>query len=162
MPKLVKDNAIVDNDWQLIEEDSAPAAGKKSILPLNTFLALAEKNEVDFKQHACWLAAADDIEALAPYVKELQLIVLNFAAFTDGRSFSQARTLREHLDFTGELRAVGYFLQDQMFYLSRCGVDAFEVADDADLDSIMRSLEDFSESYQAACDEPQPLYRRRV
>ncbi|VUD47324.1 hypothetical protein TDB9533_01004 [Thalassocella blandensis] len=162
MSKLIKDKVLADNEWTVINEGDSTAAGQKSILPLSDFIALAEKNEVDFNTQACWLGAADEAELLAPYIKDLQLIGLNFTAFMDGRSFSQARTLREHLDFAGELRAIGYFIQDQMFYLTRCGVNAFEIPDDADIESLQRSLTDFSESYQAACDEPQPLYRRRV
>lgn len=162
MPKLVKDNVLTDSDWIVLGEGDTLSPGQKTFLPLSDFIARAEKNEIDYRLQSVWLAADDDADLLSPYVKELQVIALNFAAFMDGRSFSQARSIREHLDFEGEIRAVGNFIQDQMFYLSRCGVDTFEVPDDADIESICRSLDDFSESYQAACDEPQPLFRRRV
>ena len=50
----------------------------------------------------------------------------------------------------------------QRTYLQRCGFNAFEMADEAQLESALESLADFSESYQAAIDQPQPLFRRRA
>ncbi|MCB2007732.1 MAG: DUF934 domain-containing protein, partial [Rhodoferax sp.] len=41
-------------------------------------------------------------------------IELNFPKFSDGRAFSQAVTLRRRLGFTGELRAIGDVLVDQV------------------------------------------------
>ena len=41
-----------------------------------------------------------------------------------------ARTLRETLDFTGEIRAAGDFGRDQLAFLVRCGFDSFVVPDD--------------------------------
>src|SRR3546814_9440487 len=38
-----------------------------------------------------------------------------------------ARLLRERYGFKGELRAVGNVLRDQLFFMLRCGFDAFEI-----------------------------------
>jgi len=69
-------------------------------------------------------AAVDD---LAPDVTRFALIALDFPKFSDGRSFSTARLLREKYGFAGELRAVGNVLADQIPFLRRVGFDAFEV-----------------------------------
>ncbi|MGH8484565.1 MAG: DUF934 domain-containing protein, partial [Pseudomonas sp.] len=47
------------------------------------------------------------------------------------------------------------------FYLKRCGFDAFALRADKDPVEALESLKDFSVTYQAATDEPQPLFRRR-
>ncbi len=93
----------------------------------------------------------------------LDYIAINFPVFADGRGFSYARELRE-LGYVGELRAVGYFMRDQLFYMQRCGFNAFQFAADqqqsAELEACLASLKDFSEVYQASVDQPQPLFQR--
>lgn len=162
MPKLVKNKSLVDNHWQLLGDEDEITSTGHFILPLARFLSLAESGKLDYARHSCWLNSTDDIELLAPYVDKLNVIALQFEAFTDGRSFSQARSIRDHLEYEGELRACGHFIQDQVYYLSRCGIDAFELAEVADENAFIESLDDFSERYQGAADDPQPLFRRRV
>lgn len=164
MPKLIKNGEVVTNEWALLDADAdvANLAEGYWVLPLQQFLAHASQGEVNYAHVAVSITSDEDIMALEAHAQALQLIVLSFNAFADGRSFSQARMLRDQLDYAGELRAVGDFLQDQLFYLSRCGVDAFLLNDEINLDSALSSLRDFSQTYQAACDEPQPLFRRRV
>jgi uncharacterized protein (DUF934 family) len=98
---------------------------------------------------------------LLDHLDELVLVVINFPVFTDGRGFSYARELRER-GYRGELRASGNFIRDQLTYLQRCGFNAFRMADEEQLASALDSLADFSESYQAAPDQPLPLFRRRA
>jgi uncharacterized protein (DUF934 family) len=87
---------------------------------------------------------------------------VHFPTFTDGRGYSTARLLRERYGYRGELRAVGDVLRDQLFYLSRVGFDAFALRQDQDAEGALASLADFSESYQASVERPQPLFRRRI
>ena len=55
------------------------------------------------------------------------VIALDFPVFTDGRSYSNARRLRQRYNFQGEVRAIGNILRDQYLALTRCGFDALEV-----------------------------------
>ena len=87
---------------------------------------------------------------------------MNFPKFTDGRGYSSARLLRDRYSFRGEIRAIGDVLQDQLFYMKRCGIDAYALREDKDIVAALASLRDFSETYQAAVDQPQPLFRRRT
>ncbi|HCZ13184.1 MAG TPA: oxidoreductase, partial [Candidatus Accumulibacter sp.] len=73
-----------------------------------------------------------------------------FPKFTDGRSYSTARLLRERYRYTGEIRALGDVLQDQLFYMRRCGIDAFALRADKDIEQALAGLRTFSDSYQAA------------
>jgi uncharacterized protein (DUF934 family) len=52
-------------------------------------------------------------------------------------------------------------LRDQLFFMKRCGFDAFALREDRDPYEALESLKDFSETYQAATDQPEPLFRRR-
>jgi len=74
------------------------------------------------------LAAGERIDDLAADLSRFDLIALDFPKFSDGRAFSTARLLREKHGFTGELRAVGNVLSDQIAFMRRVGFDAFEVS----------------------------------
>jgi uncharacterized protein (DUF934 family) len=108
-----------------------------------------------------WLDADEEAEEIGEDVASFQVIALNFPAFTDGRNYSNARLLRDRYGFKGELRAIGDVLRDQLFYLHRCGFDAFAIRADKDPYEALEGLKDFSVTYQAATDEPLPLFRRR-
>jgi uncharacterized protein (DUF934 family) len=108
-----------------------------------------------------WLDSDEEAEEIGEDVQYFQVIALNFPAFTDGRSYSNARLLRDRYKFKGELRAIGDVLRDQLFFMARCGFDAFAIRADKDPEDALQSLKDFSVTYQAATDEPLPLFRRR-
>ncbi len=90
----------------------------------------------------------------------IPVVAINFPVFTDGRGFSYARELRQ-LGYSGEIRAVGGFIRDQLAYLARCGVNAFEFDADVDLDAAVPSLQGFTDHYQADVLQSEPLFRRR-
>jgi uncharacterized protein (DUF934 family) len=98
---------------------------------------------------------------LFQHLSDIELIVINFTSFMDGRGFSYARELRDQ-GYTGELRASGNFMVDQLHYLQRCGFDSFQVADDVNMDNALAQFGLFDQHYQASVDSPLPLSRRRV
>ncbi len=102
----------------------------------------------------------DDARALIPHLERIALVEVNFPAFGDGRGYSSARVLRE-AGYTGELRAVGEVLVDQIAYLRRCGFDAF--APDARLDEgdVEAALARWPQVYQTAADARAPIWRLR-
>lgn len=164
MQKLTKTGAVQSLSWEMTEREQPlnldTLASGSWLVHIEQFIANA--NSLSGHDNiGVWLAAEDDAEALAPFCQQLKVIAVNFPAFTDGRGFSHARIIREQLGFKGELVAAGGFMQDQLFYLKRCGFDSFCVADDADIDSMRASLGDFAHSYQAAADDPRPIYRKR-
>lgn len=83
-------------------------------------------------------------------VSELDLIVLSFPAYKDGRAYTQARTLRERFGFAGDIRACGDVLRDQVQFMARCGFSSFELGESANLEGYEQSLGDFSLFYQPA------------
>lgn len=167
MAKIIKNQQIVDDPWQLIqlaEGESAETVALPDapvIVPLSVWLARKAELIARGAPLAVWLDADETPEALAADLDRLALIGVNFPKFTDGRSYSSARLLRERYAYRGEIRALGDVLQDQLFFMKRCGIDAYAVRADKDIEAALAGLRGFSESYQAAVDQPQPLFRRR-
>lgn len=89
------------------------------------------------------------------------VIALEFPKYRDGRAYTHARMLRERLGFTGEIRAVGDVLQEQLHFMQRCGFDAFDVAS-PDPERAWRTVAgDHTVWYQATGDgRPRALDRR--
>lgn len=86
----------------------------------------------------------DDPEELAPYFADIGLVAIHFKTFTDGRGYSTARLLRDRLGFAGELRAVGDVLRDQLYFLHRCGFNAFSLRPDQDLAAALDAFGDYA------------------
>lgn len=164
MPRLIKDGAIVEDRWTLLREPASLAALPAEIpiiVPLALWkaerTALASRTEVGI-----WLKPDDDPEALVDDFVSLPLIAVDFPKFTDGRGYSTAQLLRDKYRFTGELRAIGDVLRDQLYYMQQCGFNAFAVRADRSLEDALKGLADFSDGYQATVRQPIPLFRRRA
>lgn len=85
------------------------------------------------------------------------VVAIEFPAFKDGRAYTQARLLRERYRFTGEIRAFGDVLRDQLLFMQRCGIDAFEIRKQADAEAFQKAIGEISVFYQPAADGRQPL-----
>lgn len=154
MPKLIKDAQIVEDAWLPVEAE-AESLSSGHIASLTQWLALNSKANT-----AVQLEPGEVPSPLLNDLDDLALVAINFPVLTDGRGFTYARELRD-AGYAGELRAVGGFVRDQMHYLKRCGFNAFQLSDEKALEAALSSLDDFSEHYQAAADQAQPLFRRR-
>lgn len=167
MPKLIKNDQIVDDRWQVLRladdqtADAVPLPDAATLLPLAVWVARKDEILARGIAHGVWLDSGEGPEALVGDLDQLAVIGINFPKFTDGRGYSTARLLRERYGYRGEIRAIGDVLQDQLFFMKRCGIDAYALRDDKDIDAALAGLRVFSESYQAAVDQPQPLFRRR-
>ena len=107
-----------------------------------------------------WLASDARPEALKDVLGKFKVIAVDFPKFTDGRGYSIAFNLRSRLGYTGELRAIGDVLRDNLFYMQRVGFDAFATREDRSIHDALKGLTDFSESYQTSWDQKTPLFRR--
>ncbi|QYX48542.1 DUF934 domain-containing protein [Pseudomonas tussilaginis] len=164
MQRIIKHNEIVDETWHLLPKDvtlDELTNCDDYIVPLQLWRDHGHALKARDGGLGVWLDADEEAEEIGEDVASFQVIALNFPAFTDGRNYSNARLLRDRYKFTGELRAIGDVLRDQLFYMKRCGFDAFALRADKDPVEALDSLKDFSVTYQAATDEPQPLFRRR-
>jgi uncharacterized protein (DUF934 family) len=151
MPRrLLRDRKIVDDDWLYVAE-AADSPRAPLILTLEQW-----QNESD-----AWIARGaplgvvlspqHKVEALAPDLEKFALVAANFSGPSEGRGYSQARVLRERLNFAGELRATGYVRRDQLFFMARCGFNSFEMAE-ADLVDALTAFATFGAAYQPSND----------
>ena len=162
MPQLIKDGKLIENNWVQItpEMDGVPAEGDIIVaLPYwqeNKQALLARSGQV-----AVWLEPGEETADLADDLDKLPMIAVNFPVFSDGRGYSYARELRTRYNYQGEVRAIGDVLQDQLFYMWRCGFDAFDIRADRDAEEALNGLKVFTVTYQADTHDPRPIYRRQ-
>ena len=143
MPQLIKNGALADDRWTLRREIGSPselANGALEIVPLGFWPAnreaLLARGDI-----GVWLAPDEDPSALGADTGALPLIAVDFPAFTDGRGYSIGRLLRDRHGFSGELRAIGDILRDQLFALAECGFDAFAIRADRDAAAALGDCE---------------------
>ena len=115
-------------------------------------MPLFRLNPTEPEAPALTLANTDDVRQLGARLDGVNLIVLNFPKFTDGRAYSQARLLRERLGYRGELRATGAVFLDQLPFLLRCGFDSFESEQKGFADALAGARTLFSVVYQPVGD----------
>lgn len=160
MQKIIKDRQIIDDDWQHLDDKAALVAGN-----ITVSITRWQEQHATLSRHdgglGIRLSGDDPLEEIVPDLENFQLIVLLFSVFTDGRCYSYARLLRDRYDFNGEIRAQGDVLYDQLFYMSQCGINSFELANPDQLTKALAAFDEFSESYQATVLRPEPLFRRR-
>jgi uncharacterized protein (DUF934 family) len=108
------------------------------------------------------LQSHENPELLGDDVSHFSLIALEFPKFRDGRAFSWARMLRTRLGFTGEIRAIGDFLYDQVNYQHRVGFDAWEVPDTFTLEMFNRALSEMTDVYQPSADGKKTIRQLRA
>ena len=168
MPRIIKNNSIVYDAWQVIRlaegetSESADFPEGKIIVPLAVWQARKQELQERGSHLGVWLDSSEGPESIAADLGHFSVVAINFPKFADGRGYSTARLLRERYSYTGELRAIGDVLRDQLHFMKRCGFDAYAVRADKDIEAALVGLNDFSESYQIAVDQPQPLFRRRI
>ncbi|MFO7324230.1 MAG: DUF934 domain-containing protein [Pseudomonadota bacterium] len=153
MAKLIKGREVVAaNEWTVVGAEGAPAGATHLILPLADYIKAIEAGEPADRRAPLLTAENVDVSPLVPYLDRVPLVAVNFTTTGDGRGFTQARILRGRHGYRGELRAVGKIRADQMFFLARCGFDAFELLDDEDPATAIAQLDRFSVAYQRSVD----------
>lgn len=161
MRRLIKQREIVLDDWRYADDDPQ-GRSRALILPFARWIEERERWWLWDGRLGVRLGPTDDVARLEHDFLRLGLVAVEFGALAEGRGYSQAQLLRKRYKFTGELRAVGDVQRDQLFYMARCGFDAFELPDGADLEAALAAFDDFSVAYQEAIDVGVSPLRRRA
>ena len=106
------------------------------------------------------LEPGDEARDLLPHLERLRLIEINFPVYGDGRGYTAARVLRE-AGYSGELRAVGDVLVDQLAFMRRCGFDAFAPEAPLDPADAQAAFDRYPEVYQPTVDGRVPIWAKR-
>ncbi|HEX7114352.1 MAG TPA: DUF934 domain-containing protein [Steroidobacter sp.] len=159
MRRLIRQREIVIDEWRYADED--PLGRERAlILPFARWKEERERWWLWDGRLGVRLGPADPVGALEQDFLRLALVAIEFGSMAEGRGYSQAQLLRKRYKFTGELRAVGNVKRDQLFFLARCGFDAFELPPEEDLEGALAAFNDFSVAYQSAVDLGLSLERR--
>jgi uncharacterized protein (DUF934 family) len=148
---LIRNGRWAEDDYAAVADD-APLPDGAAIVSLKRFEAERESLLARNAKLGVRLAASESPEALGAAVHRLSLIVLEFPQFKDGRAFSWARMLRTRMGYGGELRASGHFLADQLAFLHRVGIDAFDGDARITPAALARVLSEMTDVYQPAPD----------
>lgn len=155
MADIIKNRSIREDSWQRFDAERWLQVGESGLVPdfpahgeLLVPLALwrVRRDELLARGGRLGLLveASDDPESFAELLAPVQLIAVRIPQFTDGRAYSLARLLRERYGYSGELRATGDVLRDQLLQLERCGFDAFELRGDQDLRQALSAFDELA------------------
>lgn len=106
------------------------------------------------------IEAGEDARQLLPFLDRLSLIEIDFPVFGDGRGYSAAQILRE-AGYTGELRASGDVLLDQVAYMRRCGFDTLAPDSPINPKLMEEAINRYEHVYQATSDQRAPIWKLR-
>ncbi|MEX1368022.1 MAG: DUF934 domain-containing protein [Nannocystaceae bacterium] len=161
--EIIKQGEIVTSAWVHLGDDQPLPQGPADVtVSLQRYLVERDALEASKATVGVRLLPADEIDDRLPELLPLPLIAIEFPKFTDGRPYSLARLLRDRHGYRGELRAMGNVLRDQLFYMHRCGFDAFELSPGKSVQDALEAFGELTVRYQAAADDPRPLFRRRA
>jgi uncharacterized protein (DUF934 family) len=158
---LIRNGAFAEDTYVTVADgDPLPANG--AIVSGARFTAERETLLARNAPLGVRLKSAESPETLGEDIHRLSVIVLEFPIFRDGRAFSWARMLRTRMGFTGEIRATGHFLYDQLAFMTRTGFDAFEVSESFTLGQFHRARTEITDVYQPSADRRKTIRHLRA
>lgn len=161
MPKLIKDNQLINDDpWQAIESSEEFQSSDYPLAPLSLLTDESFNSNLN-KSFGIVFEEQDNFDLLFPLAEKASIIVFRFGKFADGRAFSYARALRQQHNYKGDIRADGDFLPDQVDFLQRCGFSSLSCRNADEASTAIALKDTFSVAYQADTLESAPLFRRR-
>jgi uncharacterized protein (DUF934 family) len=143
--------ALDDAPAKLRFRDDAPF--ESPIAPLVDFLAGGNFAAVRIEP-------GEDARDLVAHLDRLKLVEVAFPKFRDGRGYSSAAVLRQ-AGFTGEIRAVGDVLVDQIGFMRRVGFDSFAPNKPLDPKVVQATLDRYAYVYMKAADGKAPVWQLR-
>ncbi len=161
MTKLIKSGAYAQDGFARVADDAALPDGAV-LVSLARFRKERDALLARNTPVGVTLQSSESPELLGEDVSRLSLVALDFPKFRDGRAFSWARMLRTRLGFTGEIRAVGDFLYDQVNYQHRVGFDAWEVPDHFTPEQFAQALREMTDVYQPSADGKKTIRELRA
>lgn len=152
--------AAVADAFVTLADDAALPADGGAIVSLARFQKERETLLARNAPIGVRLKASESPELLGEDVQRLSVVAIEFPVFRDGRGFSWARMLRTRLAFTGEVRAVGHFLFDQINYQRRVGFDAWETS--LPLEQVNKAFAEMTHVYQPSTDGKKTIRELRA
>ena len=124
---LWKNGNFIEDSWRVVADDEPLPDGDKVIVSLKRWrderATLAERNAplgLHIPPGSVWTDVVADLP-------RFPVVAVSIPKYADGRASSIARLLRERDRYEGEVRVMGDYIIDQMPYMMRVGIDAFDV-----------------------------------
>ena len=149
--QIIKNRKIVEDSWLHVADDEPIADGTDALISWDRWSKEREDLTSYSGRIGVCLPNTIDPEDLRGDLDRFAMVAIDFPIYRDGRAFSIARVLRR-LGYGGEIRAVGNVLRDQIYFMERCGFDAYELQDGKSLKSALEGFGEFSVTYQDAID----------
>lgn len=119
MPLIDRNGQVIEDPWTY-SGDGGDHIRPYLVVSIGT-LASAEGGSLVVRPLGALVAPDTPIETIEPLLSKLDMIVVEFPKFRDGRGFTIGRTLRGRLGYRGDIRAIGHVLPDQFAFLLQCG-----------------------------------------
>jgi uncharacterized protein (DUF934 family) len=123
---IFKGHGFIEDEWAIVADD-APVPAGNAVVSKARFVTERDALTARNAPLGLVLRSGETLDGLEEDLERFGLIVLDIPKYTDGRSYSTARLLRERYKYAGELRATGDVLRDQIMFLHRVGFDSFDV-----------------------------------
>lgn len=154
---LIKNGAFVEDPWRHVADSEDLPEASRAIISLSRWTA-----ERDTLLHrnaplGIRLKSGETPEEIAGDLDRFDVIALEFPHFKNGRAYSYARLLRGRYGYKKEIRAVGEVLRDQLLFMARCGIDAFEVSDRISREAFAAAMNEITVFFQPAEDGRAPV-----
>jgi len=124
---LFKDGKFIADPFRAWQDGDDPASVRYTHIPAAVFLANRDAVLNNPHPNGLLIMPADKVEDVAKDLGRFASVAISFPGFTDGRGYTSARLVVERYNYTGEVRAIGDVLMDQLTLMRRCGVTTFVV-----------------------------------
>lgn len=152
MPIVINNHQVIDDEWVDLTNESNSLSldnGSKVIVSLDQLQNEFDQLKIKSQALAVMLSETDSVDDISPFLNDLQMVVLQFKVFADGRAFSQSKLLRSRHNYQGQIRAVGDVIRDQLSFMQRCGFSQFQLAKTEDVNQAIHAFSDISNTYQS-------------
>lgn len=150
---LIRNNAVIDDPFtDATGQETIPASGPV-LVDFDQWQTHREQLLQRTEPVGVRLRSDQPPELIAEHLHSIALVALEFPVFRDGRAYSYARLLRGQYGYSGEIRAVGDVLLEQLHFMERTGFDAFELESDDPLGDLQIASADFDVWYQPSADD---------
>ena len=149
--QIIKNRKIVEDHWVHVDDDAPVTDGTDALISWDRWSREREDLASRSGRIGVRLPNTIEPESIREDLDRFAVVAIDFPIYRDGRAFSIARVLRR-LGYSGEIRAVGNVLRDQIHFMERCGFDAYELQDGKSLQSALEGFGEFSVTYQDAID----------
>ena len=143
--EMILNGALSPAPYTLDEDATAesPSIPSQTAIPLATWLEKRDAAE-SLQGVGVILKGDDDIGPLKAHLDTVAFVAVHFPKFADGRGYSHAKRVRSIWGYEGVILAYGDVLRDQLFYMHQCGVNAFYMREDQNLEASLAAFSLYS------------------